>query len=330
MIFSILRPVLWRQRNRVGRGDHVGAAAVALVALVAALVLAGCGGSAASGSSSRVQVVATTTQAADLARHVGGAGVEVTGLLAPNADPHAYEVRPDDVRKLAAADLVVRSGGEVDHWLRGAIEASGTRARVVTLIDHITRLERDGDVDPHWWQDPRNAERAVAAIRDGLAAADAPHAAGYRDRAAAYTRRIATLDTAVERCLSRVPAARRKLVSTHDALGYYARRYGIEVIGTVIPSLSTQGQPSAGETAALVRTIRGARVKAIFAESSVNPKIERAIAEEAGARIGRPLWADTLGPRGSDGATYLASIASNTRALLAGFTGSDTTCRLPE
>jgi ABC-type Zn uptake system ZnuABC Zn-binding protein ZnuA len=330
MIFSILRPVLWRQRNRAGRGDRVGAAAVALVALVAALVLAGCGGSAASGSSSRVQVVATTTQAADLARNVGGAGVEVTGLLAPNADPHAYEVRPDDVRKLAAADLVVRSGGEVDHWLRGAIEASGTRARVVTLIDHVTRLERDGDVDPHWWQDPRNAERAVAAIRDGLAAADAPHAAGYRDRAAAYTRRIATLDTAVERCLSRVPAARRKLVSTHDALGYYARRYGIEVIGTVIPSLSTQGQPSAGETAALVRTIRGARVKAIFAESSVNPKIERAIAEEAGARIGRPLWADTLGPRGSDGATYLASIASNTRALLAGFTGSDTTCRLPE
>jgi ABC-type Zn uptake system ZnuABC Zn-binding protein ZnuA len=306
--------MLWRRRN---------------LAALAALALAGCGGSAASGSPSRVQVVATTTQAADLARNVGGAGVEVTGLLAPNADPHDYEVRPDDVRTLAAADLVVRSGGEVDHWLGGAIEASGTGAPVVTLLDHVARLERDGEVDPHWWQDPRNAGRAVAAIRDALVRADSPHARAYRDRAAAYTRRIAALDGAVERCLARVPPARRKLVTTHDALGYYARRYGIEVIGTVIPSLSTQAQPSAGEVAALVSTIRRARVKALFTESSVNPKVEQAIAAEAGARIGAPLWADTLGPRGSDGASYLASIAANTRALLAGFTGRPTTCRLP-
>jgi ABC-type Zn uptake system ZnuABC Zn-binding protein ZnuA len=320
MIFSILRAVAKRRFPRRY-------AAIAIAAL-AAVALAGCGNDAATGSG-RLAVVATTTQAADLVRSVGGAHVEVTGLLRPNTDPHDYEVRPDDVKRLAGADLVVGSGGDVDHWLTDATAASGTSAPVVTLLDHVTQLRRGSEVDPHWWQDPRNAERAVAAIRDALVKADGAHAATYRTQASRYTERIARLDAAVARCIGRVPAARRKLVTTHDALGYYARRYGIDVIGTVIPSLSTRGQPSAGETAALVRTIRRAGVHAIFAESSVNPKVERAIAAEAGAKVGRPLWADTLGPSGSDGATYLGSVAANTRAIADGLGGGRTTCRLP-
>ena len=115
-------------------------------------------------------------------------------------------------------------------------------------------------------------------------------------------------------------------MTTHDALGYYARRYGIEVIGTVIPSLSTEGQPSAGDTAELIDTIRATGVKAIFAESSVNPKVEAAIARETGAKVGAALWADTLGPAGSDGATYIGSIESNTKALVDGFTGGAASC----
>jgi zinc/manganese transport system substrate-binding protein/manganese/iron transport system substrate-binding protein len=128
--------------------------------------------------------------------------------------------------------------------------------------------------------------------------------------------------------MRRVPAARRKLVTTHDALGYYARRYGIQVIGTVIPSLSTAGQPSAGDTAALIATIRRTGVKAVFAESSVNPKVEAAIASATGARVGRALWADSLGPAGSDCATYVKSIAANTRALVDGFSGGAVHCSL--
>jgi ABC-type Zn uptake system ZnuABC Zn-binding protein ZnuA len=299
---------------------------LALVLLAA--VAAGCGASSSAGG--RVGVVATTTQAADLVRNVGGDRVALTGLLAPNADPHEYEVRPDDVRKLAGADLIVRSGGDVDAWLGEAIDASGSDAPVLTLLDRVPVLEHDGEADPHWWQDPRNAERAVAEIRDALVRADPAHAADYRARARRYTARIAALDTAVARCIDRVPAARRRLVTTHDALGYYARRYGIDVIGTVIPSLSTAGQPSAGEIADLVRTIKRAGVSAIFAESSVNPKVETAIAHEAGARVGRALWADTLGPAGSDGATYLGSIASNTRAMVDGFADGHLTCPLPD
>ena len=124
-----------------------------------------------------------------------------------------------------------------------------------------------------------------------------------------------------------MPEADRTLVTTHDSLGYFARRYGIRVVGAVIPSRSTAAQPSAGEIAELVQTIRRERVKAVFAESSVKPDVEEALAREAGARVGRALWADTLGPKGSDGETYIDSIASNTAALVDGFTSGRTACR---
>jgi zinc/manganese transport system substrate-binding protein/manganese/iron transport system substrate-binding protein len=282
---------------------------------------AACGEEAAGGD--RLRVVATTGQAADFAREVGAARIHVTGLLEPNADPHEYELRPDDVKDLAGAMLVVRSGGDLDDWLEDAIESSGTDAPVVTLADSV-RL--DGD-DPHWWQDPRNAIAAVGALRDALVAADPDGAGAYRRNADAYTQRLRRLDREVAACIDKVPADRRTLVTTHDALGYYARRYGLRIVGAVIPSRSTVAQPSAGETAALVETIRREHVKAIFAESSVNPDVEEAIARESGARIGRALWADTLGPAGSDGATYIDSIASNTAALVEGLSGGEVTCR---
>jgi ABC-type Zn uptake system ZnuABC Zn-binding protein ZnuA len=327
-----------------------------LPAVVALALVAGCGeddeGGAASGS---LDVVATTPVAADLARNVGGERVAVTTLMAPNTDPHEYEVRPRDVEAVAEAGVVLRSGGDLDDWLQEAIEGSGSDAPAVNLIDHVeTRTGEHGheeeegeehageeeeehageeeegeEIDPHWWHDPRNAERAVVAIRDALAKADPDGAAEYRANADAYINRLRELDTAIAACIDEVPENRRRLVTTHDALGYYAARYGIEVIGTVIPSLSTEGQPSAGETAELVETIRHEGVETIFTESSVNPKVEEAIAREAGAEIGDPLWADTLGPEGSTGATYLESLAANTQALVSGFTGGEQSCSLP-
>jgi zinc/manganese transport system substrate-binding protein/manganese/iron transport system substrate-binding protein len=290
--------------------------------LLLAVLLAGCGGVDASGEAP-VRVVATTGQAADFARAVGGDRVAVTGLLAPNADPHEFEVRPDDVKALADADLVVRSGGDLDEWLDGALDSSGSDAPQITLADHVEIV----DDDPHWWQDPGNAVAAVAALRDALAGADPAGAAAYRRNAAAYTRELAQLDERVRACIDRVPAAQRTLVTTHDALGYFARRYDIRVVGAVIPSRSTVAQPSAGEVAELVDTIRREGVRAVFAESSVNADVEAAIARDAGATVGRALWADTLGPADSDGATYVDSIASNTEALVDGFTGGEVSCR---
>jgi zinc/manganese transport system substrate-binding protein len=269
---------------------------IAALLLAAVAVVTGRADDAAGGDG-RTVVVATTTQAADLARNVAGDDVEVVGLLSPNADPHDYEIRPHDLQALADADLVVRSGGDVDEWVLDA----GSDAPVVTLMR--------GD-DPHWWQDPRYAIAGVADLERALGT-----------DASDYRARLRALDRAVAACIAEIPASERKLVTTHDAMGAYARRYGLEVVGAVIPSMSTRGQPSAGEVADLVRTIREQDVKAIFAESSVNAKVEQAIASETGAMVGRPLWADTLGPPDSDGATYIDSIAANTRAITEGLTG---------
>ena len=293
-----------------------------VTAAACALLLAACG---SSGSDGRPTVVATTTQAADLARVVAGDRAEVRGVLAPNSDPHDYEVRPGDVKALARAELVVRSGGDLDGWLGGAIDSAGADAPVLDLLE---RVGAEGE-DPHWWQDPIRAEAAVTAIAAALAKADPAGASAYEANAERGVRRLRALDAAVRRCIDRIPSRERTLVTTHDALGYYARRYGLRVVGTVIPSLSTQAQASAGDLAELVDTIRRERVKAIFAESSVNASVEDAIAQETGARVGRPLWADSLGPAGSAGATYEASIRANTAAIVEGLTGGAQTCSLP-
>ena len=292
-------------------------------AVALAVVVAGCAGGGGSGG--KPVVVATTTQAAEFARHVAGDRAEVKQILTPNADPHEYEVRPGDVKALVGADVVIRSGGDVDAWLKDAIQSAGTHAPVLTLLDQVGP---EGD-DPHWWQDPRRAERAVAAIGTALAKADQAGAAGYRARADAYEKDLRTLDAAVAHCIDELPLPQRKLVTTHDALGYYAHRYGLQVIGAVIPAFTTQAQASSGELARLVDLIRREQVRAIFAESSVNAKVEDAIAQETGARVGRPLWADTLGPAGSDGATYAQAIRSNTVAIVEGLSGGTRSCTLP-
>ena len=294
------------------------------VCVCAAALAIGCGsdGNGDAGGSA-LSVTATTTQVGDLARNVAGRRAEVRQLLHPGSDPHDYEPRPSDARAVAEADVVLRSGGEVDEWLGDLIESGGSDADVVTLID---RVRKRGE-DPHWWQDPRNAARAVAAIRDALSSADPAGRRGYERNAAAYTRRLRALDRSVARCIASVPRRDRRLVTTHDALGYFADRYGIEVVGALIPSRSTAAQPSAGDTAELVEQIRDEGVNAVFPESSLNPKLERAVSREAGVEVGGRLWADTLGPHGSDGETYIGSIASNTAALVKGLSGGRRSCR---
>jgi ABC-type Zn uptake system ZnuABC Zn-binding protein ZnuA len=292
--------------------------------IVCALLLAlvcGCSGGGG-GDDAPVQAVATTTQVADLVRNVGGERASVDSILRPNSDPHDYEPRPSDAVAVSQADVVFRSGGDLDGWLDDVLDSAGGDAERVTLIDSV---RRDGE-DPHWWQDPRNAILAVRAIRDALIEADPKGRAGYERRAAAYTGRLRALDAQVASCLGRVPAAQRKLVTTHDALGYFARRYGIEVIGAVIPSLSTQAQPSAQDVNELVHQIEREHVKAVFPEAALPRKLEQAISREAGAKVGGELWADTLGPKGSSGATYVDSIRSNARALADGMSGGRVTC----
>jgi zinc/manganese transport system substrate-binding protein len=304
---------------------------LALVCVSAlAIALAACASTDDDTGDGRPRVVATTTQLADIARNIAGDRASVTEILTPNSDPHDYEPRPGDARALADAGLVLRSGGDVDEWLGDLVKSAGADAQVVTLIDDVHRRTGEGDeVDPHWWQDPRNVEIAVRRIRDALARVDAGGTATYDENAEAYLGRLGALDTAIARCMEGIPADERRLVTNHDALGYFADRYRSTVVGAVIPALSTEARASAGEIRDLVDTIRREHVSTIFPESSVNPKLEKAIAGEAGAKVGPALWADSLGPRDSTGATYLTSMRFNAEAMAEGFTGGATRCSLP-
>jgi len=312
--------------SALARGARVPAPAAALGgagALALCLLLAGGGEQlSAAGTRGRPVVVATTTQLADFARAVGGRAVTVHGILQPNSDPHEYEPRPRDVEALAGARLVLQSGDGLDAWL-GRLRGQAGRPPLLVLSAGLP-VQRAGD--PHWWHDPVDARAAVARIGVALGRADPPRRELFAGNARAYERRLARLQAGIARCVASVAPEQRKLVTDHDAFGYFAARFGLRVVGTVIPALSTQAQPSAGDVARLAATVRRERVRAIFPERAVNAALVRAIARQSGARSDLRLYGDTLGPAGSPGATYLGMERSNADAIVRGLTGGRRGC----
>jgi ABC-type Zn uptake system ZnuABC Zn-binding protein ZnuA len=294
----------------------------ALALLPLLCLLAACGGA----SGGRPTVVATTTQLADVAREIGGDAVDVHQILQPNTDPHEYEPRPADVRATAGAKLVLASGDGLDEWIGEIAHQAGGHARMLTVAPAHLRFRRPGD--PHWWHDPRNMAAAVPVLRDALARVAPASADAIARRAAAYARRVRALDAGIAACMRSVPASRRALVTSHDAFGYFAARYGIRVVGAVIPSQTEEAQPSAGQLSRLARVVRANHVRAVFPESSLNPKLAEAVAAQTGARADLELYGDTLGPEGSSGDTYLKMELANARAMVEGFTGGARTCRI--
>jgi ABC-type Zn uptake system ZnuABC Zn-binding protein ZnuA/ABC-type Mn2+/Zn2+ transport system permease subunit len=310
------------------------ASVVAAAAVVAVLLGSGCG-SSGSGEDAQVDVVATTTQIGEWVRVVGGDAVAVDQVLQPNTDPHEYEPRPSDVAAAASATLVFASGDNLDSWIDQIVDDSGGEATVIDLAAKVPeRLpgESNGEeaskYDPHWWHDPRNAEAAVAEIERRLSAADPSRRRLFERNAGTYLTRLRRLDAGIARCIDSVPATRRKLVTDHDAFGYFANRYGVDVVGAVIPSQTTQAQPSAKDLSELVGLIKREEVAAVFPESSLSTKVADAIAAQTGASADYTLYGDTLGPEGSSGATYLSMEAANADSMVRGFSGGRHGCRL--
>jgi ABC-type Zn uptake system ZnuABC Zn-binding protein ZnuA/ABC-type Mn2+/Zn2+ transport system permease subunit len=305
----------------------------ALALAFVALALVGCG--AGTGGSHQLDVVATTTQIGDWARIVGGRDVSVHQLLQPNTDPHEYEPRPSDVEATARADLVLENGDRLDSWMVKVVSSSGGHPTVVDLGASVpVRLagERSGPeasrFDPHWWHDPRNAVAAVRRIEEALASVKPAARATFARRADAYAARLHTLDRRIAHCFGRIPKAERELVTDHDAFNYFAVRYGIRVVGAIVPSQTSQAQPSAGETARLIALIKREHVHAVFPESSLNQRLAEAVARETGARSDLVLYGDTLGPAGSPGATYIGMETANAERMAEGFSGGKVMCRI--
>jgi ABC-type Zn uptake system ZnuABC Zn-binding protein ZnuA/ABC-type Mn2+/Zn2+ transport system permease subunit len=307
------------------------AAAAGAAALVAALAVGACANSGEDRGT--VDVLATTTQIGDWAREIGGADVSVHQILRANTDPHEYELRPADVQAAANADVVFENGDGLDGWAGKLVDDSGAHPEVVDLGSIVPIRapgERGGssEVDPHWWHDPRNAERAAEAIGAALAKRDPAERAGLRRRTRAYVARLRALDRAIAACIAKVPASERKLVTDHDAFGYFARRYAIEVVGAVIPSQTTEAQPSAGELAQLATLVEREHVRAIFPERSLSAKLAKALARHTGASATATLYGDALGADGSDGDTYLGMEAANARRIAGALTGGRVQCSI--
>ena len=282
--------------------------------LVGSLV-ASCGGeSDTAAQPGRLTVVATIAPVGALVRAVGGDSLNVVVLAAAGIDPHEYEVTAHDRRVIESAKLIFRNGLGIDDFLNKAIDS--TAGKITTLTDGLR--PRDGPKDhgdPHVWHDPLYDQRMVAKIGEVLAAADPANADGYRQRATGYIAKLEAVDQEAKEIIATIPPANRKVVTNHDGFGYFLEHYGLAFVGAVIPAQTTQAEPSARDIRDLVELIKREGVKAIFAESSVDPKVARQVASDTGVKIIDNLYVDTLGAKGSGADTIDGMLLTNARTL---------------
>jgi ABC-type Zn uptake system ZnuABC Zn-binding protein ZnuA len=265
---------------------------------LALLIVAACGstGSPNPSGPARLIVVATTTVFADLVSKVGGDLVTVRSLVPKGGEVHTFDPKPGDITTVADADLIVANGLGLDDWLAALARDAGATAPIIRLgenLDGAEYIKTEGAVNPHLWMDPTLASRYVARIGEALGEADSAHADDYVQRATEVEAQFGTLDASIHQKLGTIPASERRLVSFHDAFPYFARAYGLEIVGVVV---QVPGQdPSAGEVASLVDAIRTANVRLILSEVQFSPALAEQIAAETGATVVSDLYDDSLG-----------------------------------
>ena len=260
-----------------------------------------------------LNVVASFSIIGDFVRNVGGDRINVTTLVGPDGDVHVYTPAPADAKKIADAKLLVVNGLGLEGWLPRLVQSSGSKAAIVTATDGIAPLRIGLAADPHAWQSVVDARIYVANIRDALVAADPADAAAFRANAAAYLAKLDALDREVRSAMAQIPPARRKVISTHDAFGYFAAAYGIEFIAPL--GVSTESEASARDIARIITQIRTEKIPAVFLENISDVRLIRRISAETGARIGGTLFSDSLSDEKGDAPTYIELVRHNIKAL---------------
>lgn len=263
----------------------------------------------------QIKAVATISIIGDVVRNVAGDGLDLVVLVGPNGDAHEYEPTPTDSVNIAKARIIFENGLHLEHWLDKLYAASGSKAKRIIVSQGVTpRVFEDNlqETDPHAWQDVSNVVLYTQNVRDALIAIDPAQKDKYAANADAYIKKLKTLDAWVREEVAFIPVDKRKLVTNHDALGYFANAYGFKIIGAVIPSATTEAaDPSARQTVDLLNIIKANGVHAIFSENMANPKLAQTLSLEAGVQVGPELYTDALGPEGSEGETYLKMIKYN-------------------
>ena len=261
----------------------------------------------------RLNVVASFSILGDLVQNVGGDRVSVTTLVGPDGDVHVYTPAPTDAKKIADAKLLVINGLGLEGWLPRLLQASGGKASIITASRGIVPLQAGSVADPHAWQSVANAKIYVGNIRDALISADPADAAVFRANAQAYGVKLDALDREVREAVARIPPARRKVISTHNAFAYFAAAYGIEFIAPL--GVSTESEPSARDIAAIITHIRTEKIPAVFLENISDPRLIRQISAETGAKVGGTLFSDSLTGEKGDAPTYIELVRHNIKTL---------------
>ncbi|MDN4983371.1 metal ABC transporter substrate-binding protein [Bradyrhizobium arachidis] len=261
----------------------------------------------------RLNVVASFSILGDFVRNVGGDRVNVTTLVGPDSDVHVYTPAPSDAKRIARAKLVVVNGLGLEGWLPRLVQSSGSKAQVVTASAGIAPLKLGSAADPHAWQSIPNAKIYVTDIANALAATDPDDADFFRTQAKTYQERLEALDREVRDAVAKIPPERRKVISTHDAFGYFAAEYGIQFIAPL--GVSTETEPSARDIAAIIGQIKAQRIPAVFLENISDDRLIRQIAAETGAKVGGTLISDGLTGEKGPAPTYIDMVRHNIKAL---------------
>jgi len=261
----------------------------------------------------RLDVVASFSILGDFARNVGGERVNVTTLVGPDGDVHVYTPAPADAKKIADAKLVIINGLGLEGWLPRLVQSSGGKTAIVAATNGIAPLKIGGDADPHAWQSVANAKVYVANIRDGLSAADPAGKTSYEANATSYLAKLDALDAQVKAAIDKIPADRRKIITTHDAFGYFAAAYGMAFIAP--QGVSTESEVSAKDVAKIIAQIRKQKIPAVFLENVSDDRLLKRIGAESGARIGGTLYSDALTDAKGAAPSYLDMMRHNVKQL---------------
>lgn len=261
----------------------------------------------------RLSVVASFSILGDFVRNVGGDLVNVTTLVGPDSDVHVYTPAPADAKRVADAQLVIVNGLGLEGWLPRLAQSSGSKATIVTASAGIAPLKLGSAADPHAWQSVPNAKIYVADIANALAAADPNDAELFRTQAKAYLEKLEALDREVREAVAKIPAERRKVISTHNAFGYFTAEYGVQFVAP--QGVSTETEPSARDVASIIGQIKAQRIPAVFLENISDDRLIRRIAAETGAKVGGTLISDGLTGEKGPAPTYIDMVRHNIKAL---------------
>jgi zinc/manganese transport system substrate-binding protein len=261
----------------------------------------------------RLDVVASFSILGDFVRNVGGDRVNVTTLVGPNSDVHVYSPTPADAKKVADSKLVFINGLGLEGWLPRLVQSSGSKATIVTASTYITPHRLGSSADPHAWQSVVNVRTYINNIRVALSAAAPADAEVFRSNAEAYRAKLDALEGEISQMIAQIPRERRKVISNHNAFGYFASTYDIEFIA---PSgVSTESEPSARDIAGIITQIRKEKIPAVFLENISDDRLIRRISAETGARVGGTLFSDSLTGEKGDAPTYIDMVRHNIKAL---------------